>query len=73
MATPEHRRVSSRFVTVLAVAGAAFGVLEATTFQADLASRLAALTLAVLCLLVMWLNHSADRRREGAYKARHGL
>ena len=38
-----------------------------------------ALFLAIMCLLVMWLNHiddrriSADKRREWAYKARHGL
>lgn len=71
--------VISYVITAITAAGAAFGVLDALIFQSTPAQRLGALFLALMCLLVMWLNHiddrrhSADKRREGAYKARHGL
>ena len=71
--------VVSYVITALTVAGAAFGFLDAVIFQADPGRRMGALFLALMCLLVLFLNHiddkrsSTSKRREGAYKARHGL
>ena len=71
--------VVSYVVTALTGFGAAVGFLDALIFQADPARRMGALFLAIMCLLVMWLNHIDDKRQEvedrrkGAYKARHSL
>ena len=69
----------SRLVAVLAAAGAAFGFLDAFIFQSSPSHRMAPMTLALICLLVLGLNHIDDKRngddarRKGAYRARHGL
>lgn len=77
--TMNINNVASYVVTALTGFGAAFGFLDALIFQADPARRMGALFLALMCLLVLFLNHIDDKRQEvedrrkGAYKARHGL